>query len=62
MKSGLICTIRESKGIRYIAACGQLKEKKQMGILEISLLIFIAIVVIVNRCRILYTKQKEEEK
>ena len=28
---GLICTIRESKGIDISAACGQLKEKEANG-------------------------------
>lgn len=29
---GLICTIRESKGLDISAACGQLKEKEGNGI------------------------------
>jgi len=31
LSKGLLCTIRESKGIDISAACGQLKEKEQNG-------------------------------
>ena len=58
---GLICTIRESKGIDISAACGQLKEKKLMGILEISLINFYSNCSYCYGHRILYTKKKEEK-
>ncbi len=32
LSKGLICTIRESKGLDISAACGQLKEKDANGI------------------------------
>ena len=55
---GLICTIRESKGIDISAACGQLKEKDANGDSWDIAFSFYSSSSDCNRRGILYTKQK----